>query len=141
MPAGVGTLRFTMTTKTTHMTYNKRSGNTICSVDGCNKVVLARRMCDSHYSRWYKGRRIEGEVRPWGASLMDVITKVEPEIMAAIDREAIMSGGSRYSVARKIMADWYKLWCQVNGEPNPVEVADVLALREARRHPPKGHAA
>ncbi len=85
-------------------------GATTCNEKGCDRVVVAKGLCITHYYRKRRGStRANPEVRVYDAALVMLRTKVRPELHAALEREAKDTKSSTYEVVRQILEEWYEL--------------------------------
>lgn len=91
-----------------------------CSVDGCDRKVLAKGYCDAHYRRYLRSKERPGSSRPIDDPLRKyepvdparseekVTTRVSYETAQTLKQAAAERGVGVYTQVRDVIEDWSK---------------------------------
>lgn len=82
-------------------TCNSKNGG-----QGCDRPVLAKGLCQSHYMKEIRGRDPHGPIREYGQGLRGITLRLAQETLERYDREADRLGLSSYLLRRTVLETW-----------------------------------
>lgn len=109
----------------------------VCSVEGCEKSILARGWCSSHYQRWYKWGDVNAPRRPGGAGRGETVHGTPT---------AHNNHGCRCELCREWHRTYSREWARANPEKRRATKRKALyglsvEAYEAMRHAQDGRCA
>lgn len=73
---------------------------------GCDRPVLAKGLCSSHYMKEIRGRDPHEAVRGYGQKLKELNLRLPPDVLETTEKEAARLNVSAYVLRRLILETW-----------------------------------